>query len=235
MLKCCVCVFSLRRESPDMILADKPLISKAVLSHSLDDPTVHPWVGLNQMKELSLVPILWQKQKRRWDKSMSTYWLPNPIKRATTTRDIMHWSLKLVTTYTFESLRWKMYIVWHQREASSSLHWSVSYPWEVWTSDIPSGATAKIVRCAQRIPCISTQKKCLKPPTDVVIEDNIPLESELTYKCYPIKVLDQQDRTTQKTTIWFYKVHWNDHLEDEVTWEREDYLRSNYHDFLQSR
>jgi hypothetical protein len=28
----CVCVFSLRRESPDMILGDKPLIFKVVLS-----------------------------------------------------------------------------------------------------------------------------------------------------------------------------------------------------------
>jgi hypothetical protein len=30
----CVCAFSLRRESPDMILGDKPLISEVVLSHS---------------------------------------------------------------------------------------------------------------------------------------------------------------------------------------------------------
>jgi hypothetical protein len=29
---CCVCVFSLRRESLDMILGDKPLISDVVLS-----------------------------------------------------------------------------------------------------------------------------------------------------------------------------------------------------------
>jgi hypothetical protein len=29
----CVCAFSLRRESPDMILGDKPLISEVVLSH----------------------------------------------------------------------------------------------------------------------------------------------------------------------------------------------------------
>jgi hypothetical protein len=28
----CVCVFSLRRESPDMILGDKPLLSEVVLS-----------------------------------------------------------------------------------------------------------------------------------------------------------------------------------------------------------
>jgi hypothetical protein len=29
----CVCAFSLRRESPDMILGDKPLIFEVVLSH----------------------------------------------------------------------------------------------------------------------------------------------------------------------------------------------------------
>jgi hypothetical protein len=33
MLMCCVCVFSLRRESPDMILGGEPLISEVVLSH----------------------------------------------------------------------------------------------------------------------------------------------------------------------------------------------------------
>jgi hypothetical protein len=40
---------------------------------------------------------------------------------------------------------------------------------------------------------ISQHKRCMKPPTDVVIEDTIPLEPDLTYKAYPIKILDQQD------------------------------------------
>jgi hypothetical protein len=40
---------------------------------------------------------------------------------------------------------------------------------------------------------ISQLKRCLKPPTDVVVEDIIPLESDLTYKAYPTKILDQQD------------------------------------------
>jgi hypothetical protein len=34
-------------------------------------------------------------------------------------------------------------------------------------------------------------KDIWSPPTDVVIEDNISLEPDLTDKCYPIKVLDQ--------------------------------------------
>jgi hypothetical protein len=32
---CCVCTFSLRQESPDMILGDKPLFLEVVLSQSL--------------------------------------------------------------------------------------------------------------------------------------------------------------------------------------------------------
>jgi hypothetical protein len=38
---------------------------------------------------------------------------------------------------------------------------------------------------------VSQLKRCLKPPTDVVIEDTIPLEPDLTYKAYPTKILDQ--------------------------------------------
>jgi hypothetical protein len=40
---------------------------------------------------------------------------------------------------------------------------------------------------------VSQLKICLKPPANVVIEDTILLEPDLTYKAYPIKVLDQQD------------------------------------------
>jgi hypothetical protein len=39
---------------------------------------------------------------------------------------------------------------------------------------------------------VSQLKRCLKPPVYVVIVDTIPLEPDLTYKVYPIKVLDKQ-------------------------------------------
>jgi hypothetical protein len=42
----------------------------------------------------------------------------------------------------------------------------------------------------------SQLKRCLKPTTDVVVEDTVPLELDLKYKAYPIKLLEQQDRTT---------------------------------------
>jgi hypothetical protein len=79
---------------------------------------------------------------------------------------------------------------------------------------------------------VSQLKRCLKPLTDVVIEDIIPSELDLTYKAYPIKVLNQQDWVTRNKTTQFYKVQWNDHSEDEATWEHEEFLRSNYLEFL---
>jgi hypothetical protein len=63
---------------------------------------------------------------------------------------------------------------------------------------------------------VSQHKRCLKHPTDVVVEDTIPLEPDLTYKAYSIKILDQQNRVTRNKTTQFYKVQWNDHSEDEV-------------------
>jgi hypothetical protein len=75
----------------------------------------------------------------------------------------------------------------------------------------------------------------MKPPTNVVIADTIPREPNLTYKAYLVKILEQQDHTTRKKATRFYKVQWDDHSEDKAMWECEDYLRSNYPDFLPSR
>jgi hypothetical protein len=53
---------------------------------------------------------------------------------------------------------------------------------------------------------VSQLKRFLKFSADVVIEDTIPLELDWTYKAYPIKVLDQQDRVTRNKTTQFYKI-----------------------------
>jgi hypothetical protein len=78
-------------------------------------------------------------------------------------------------------------------------------------------------------------KRCLKPPTDVVIEDTIPLEPDFTNKAYPIKVLDQKDRVALNKTTRFYKVQWSDHSKDEATWEHDEFLWSNYPEFFSLR
>jgi hypothetical protein len=71
---------------------------------------------------------------------------------------------------------------------------------------------------------VSQLKRCQKPLTDVVVEDTIQLKPDLTYETHPIKILDQQDRITRNKSIRFYKVQWNNHSEDEATWEHEGFL-----------
>jgi hypothetical protein len=62
----------------------------------------------------------------------------------------------------------------------------------------------------------------------------VPLEPDLTYSEHPIRVLDQKVRVTQKRTLKFYKVQWNQHAEDEATLETQDFLEKNFPRFLAS-
>ena len=70
------------------------------------------------------------------------------------------------------------------------------------------------------------------PEQNVEVE-GVELEPDLTYSEYPIRVLDQKDCVTQKRIIKFYKIQWNQHLE-EATWESEDYLLEKFLEFLAS-
>jgi hypothetical protein len=79
---------------------------------------------------------------------------------------------------------------------------------------------------------VSQLKKCLKPPTDVVVDDVVPLGVDLSYPEHPVKLLGQQDQVMWRRTIRFYKVQWSHHSEKEATWETKDFLCSNYPDFV---
>jgi hypothetical protein len=86
---------------------------------------------------------------------------------------------------------------------------------------------------SQHVSCLRTEKMS-EALTNMVIEDTIPLEPDLMYNAYSIKIFEQQDQTTQKKTTRFYKVQWNNHSEDEAMWEREDFLLSNFPELLSS-
>ena len=71
------------------------------------------------------------------------------------------------------------------------------------------------------------------PEQNVEVE-GVELEPDLTYSEYPIRVLDQKDHVTRRRTIKFYKIQWNQHSEEEATWESEDYLLEKFPEFLAS-
>jgi hypothetical protein len=81
---------------------------------------------------------------------------------------------------------------------------------------------------------ISQLRKCVKIPTEIIDSQAIKIEPDLTYTEHPIRVLDTKERSTRRETIRMYKVQWNHHTEEEVTWETESYLRQNFPDFFQA-
>jgi hypothetical protein len=66
---------------------------------------------------------------------------------------------------------------------------------------------------------VSQLKKCLWVPDRTIDEVDVTLEPDLTYSKHPIRVLDLKDRVTQRRVLKFYKIQWNQHTEDEATWE----------------
>jgi hypothetical protein len=65
-------------------------------------------------------------------------------------------------------------------------------------------------------------KMCLQVPTEIVEEE------------HPVKILDEKERVTRNNVVKFYKVQWQHHSEDEVTWELESYILKHYPHLLSS-
>ena len=79
---------------------------------------------------------------------------------------------------------------------------------------------------------VSQLKKCFQVPNQNVDIEGVELEPDLTYSEYPIRVLDQKDRVTRRRTIKFYKIQWNQHSEEEATWESKDFLLEQFLEFF---
>jgi hypothetical protein len=75
-------------------------------------------------------------------------------------------------------------------------------------------------------------KKCLKALMDVVLPEVTPLEADLTYLEHLVNILDQRGHVTWRKTIKLFKVQWSNHIEEEATWESEDFLCSRHSDFV---
>ena len=75
---------------------------------------------------------------------------------------------------------------------------------------------------------VSQLKKCLRVPEEAIEPASVKIQSDLTYEERPIRVLEEMERVTHSKVIKFYKEIWNNHSEQDATWEREDYLREVY-------
>ena len=80
---------------------------------------------------------------------------------------------------------------------------------------------------------VSQLRKCLQTPSRSdpykdIDHQAIDLQSDLTYCERPIRILDEAERCTRSRTLKYFKVQWSNHTEAKATWEREDYLRSEF-------
>jgi len=62
----------------------------------------------------------------------------------------------------------------------------------------------------------------------VVEIEGLPLQTAISYIEHPVKILDEKERVTRNKVVKFYKVQWQNHSEDEATWEQESYILEHY-------
>src|SRR3954469_10743676 len=75
---------------------------------------------------------------------------------------------------------------------------------------------------------VSQLKRCFKDPIREVDHEMLDLQDNLSYREYPVRILEEAERSTRRQKIRFFKVQWSHHSEKEATWEREDRLRADY-------
>ena len=64
---------------------------------------------------------------------------------------------------------------------------------------------------------VSQLKKCVRVPTEVIEQQEISVELDLSYVEYPLRILDQKERGTRRKVVKMYKIQWSHHTEDEAT------------------
>jgi hypothetical protein len=81
---------------------------------------------------------------------------------------------------------------------------------------------------------ISQLKKCIKVPTEIIEQQAIEIEPDLSYIEQPLQILDTKERSTRRKKIKMYKILWDHHTIEEATWETEEYLQQNFPGFLKT-
>ena len=64
--------------------------------------------------------------------------------------------------------------------------------------------------------------------------EGLPLQPDLSYIEHCVKILDEKERVTRYKVVKFYKVQWQNHTENEPTWEQESYILNHYPHLLSS-
>jgi hypothetical protein len=75
---------------------------------------------------------------------------------------------------------------------------------------------------------VSQLNKCIRVPEEQLPMEELSVQGDLTYKEYPIKIIDTLTCVKRNKVIKMCKVQWSHHVEDEATWEQEDELQVEF-------
>ncbi|GKC09874.1 hypothetical protein Tco_1001484 [Tanacetum coccineum] len=75
---------------------------------------------------------------------------------------------------------------------------------------------------------VSNLTKCLADAKLHVPLNEIKIDKTLRFIEEPVEIMDREIRNLKHSRISLVKVRWNSKRGPEFTWEREDYMKSNY-------
>src|SRR3954469_4938237 len=119
----------------------------------------------------------------------------------------------------------------YQRQVGSSLHWTLRILAKRGEVAYQLELPPHLCR-VHDVFHVSQLRRCFKDPIREVDHETLDLQDDLSYREYPVRILDFAERVTRRQKIKFLKVQWSHHAEREATWEREDRLHAEYPTFL---
>ena len=75
---------------------------------------------------------------------------------------------------------------------------------------------------------ISMLRKYVKDPAHVLQHQHVAISFNLTYEAWPAQIVDRQVRKLRNKELASVKVVWENHPEEEATWEAEANMRTRY-------
>ncbi|XP_073137212.1 uncharacterized protein [Henckelia pumila] len=75
---------------------------------------------------------------------------------------------------------------------------------------------------------VSMLRKYVSNPSHVLSMEPLQLSPHMTYEERPIQILDRHERRLSNKSIPMIKVRWQNHSDEEATWEAEADIRTRY-------
>jgi hypothetical protein len=104
----------------------------------------------------------------------------------------------------------------------------------MWASGLSYSITETVFRSPQCVSCdpIKEGNACARE-NEGITKANAWIELHFSLIEHPLRVLYRKERKTQRQRLRMYKIQWSHHIEEEATWETEEYLNTKYPGFLQ--